>query len=172
MLDALMRNLRAAGHSEATIAHAKARQLAARLIFAICAATAAVFGIVALNLGLWLALRSSFGAAWASAVVSLADFFLSGAFFLLVARHAPSQELEEARQLRRRAINELQTETHALEKEFSALRTDLRARGLTLLKPPFDVALARIVVPAAIYLVRRLRRKKHVAEQASVKAET
>lgn len=167
MIDQLIGSLGRAARSESLLVDIKMSQLLVRAVIAICLAVAAIAGLIMASAALWLALHPAFGPVWASAAVSVANFAIALALFLAL-RPVTRRERELVEAMSHQARSQFDADTSALMSEAKSARDTLRSDAASPAEPSLEVALARILVPAAVFLVRSLRRRTPTRRDVAV----
>ena len=163
MVDDLFRDLQLLRKADGLIGKIWVTVLARRFGLAAFAALISVFALAMANLAVLYALEPPFGRVWAAAVVAGADLAIAGFVMLLASRCKPGPELELAMDVRRMAIDALQADASELKETFETLGREIREAKQTLVAfahNPMDVAAQKLLIPAAISIVRGLRSKR------------
>lgn len=163
MIDNLVRDLQVLWKADALIGKTWLNILARRFGWFAFAGLIAVFGLGMADVAGFYGLQPSLGPVWAAALVAAADFVLA-AFAILLGRNAkPGPEIELALDVRRMAIQSLGTDTRDLKAAVDALGQDIRQTKDTIagfVQNPLNVAADKLLVPAALSIIRGLRSKK------------
>jgi hypothetical protein len=149
MIEGLLRDLHALRKADIVIGKIWLQVLMRRFGLALFAALIAVFGLGMLNAAAFLGLQPGLGAVQAAAVVAAADIVIAGFVLVLAVRTKPGPEIELAQQIRTMALEQLQADAGAL-----------RADVAHLVHHPLDSAAEKLLVPAALSLLRHLRTRK------------
>lgn len=160
MIDGLVRDLQVLWKADTLIGKIWVDVVARRIGLLAFAALIATFGLGMANLAGWYALQPPVGAVWAAAIVAVVDFALGVIVLLLSSRVAPGPEMELALDVRGMAIEGLQADAQELKLAIDALGQEMRSAKETLIgfaHNPLDTAAQKLLIPAALSLVRGLR---------------
>jgi len=163
MIDHLLRDLQVLRKADVLIAKIWVNVLLRRSGLVAFAALIAVFGLAMANVAGFYALQPSLGAVWAAAVVAVADFLIAATVLLVANKSQPGPEIELALGVRQMALEAIQTDARDLKLAFDAETEEVRnvrANITQLVHNPLDVAAQKLLVPAALSLLRGLRSKK------------
>ena len=149
MIEALVRDLQALRRSDMLIGKIWLQVLLRRFGLAVFAALIAVFALGMLNAAAFLGLQPWLGLVQAAAAVAVADLGLAGLVLLAAVRTRPGPEIELAQQMRTMALDQLQADAGAL-----------KAGVAQVVHNPLDTAAEKLLVPAALSLLRHLRTRK------------
>jgi hypothetical protein len=100
---------------------------------------------------------------WAATAVALADFVIAAIVLFLAMRSRPGQEIEVALEVRKTALESIQEDARDLKLMIDAMGQEIRnvKQSVTaLVHNPLDVAAEKLLVPAALSVLRGLRSKK------------
>jgi hypothetical protein len=163
MIDHLLRDLQVLRKADFLIAKIWANVLARRFGFFAFAALIAVFGLGMANVAGFYALQASVGAVLAAGIVALVDFLIAAVVLLVGSKSHPGPELDLAFEVRKMAVESIQADTRDLKATFDTLGQEVknvRANITELVHNPLDVAAQKLLIPAALSLLRGLRSKR------------
>jgi hypothetical protein len=163
MIDHLLRDLQVLRKVDMLIGKIWLNVLARRLGLFVFAALIGVFGLGMANVAAYNALQSLIGTVWAATAVALADFVIAAIVLFLAMRSRPGQEIEVALEVRKTALESIQEDARDLKLTIDAIGQEIRnvKQSVTaLVHNPLDVAAERLLVPAALSVLRGLRSKK------------
>ncbi len=163
MLDDLVRDLQVLWKADSLIGRIWLNVMARRLALFVFAALIAVFGLGMANVSGFYALQASLGLVWAAAVVAIVDFFLAAIVLTFASRVQPGSEIELAHEVRKMAIASLQSDSADIKLAIDSLRQDIRQTKDSIagfVHDPLSGAAERLLVPAALSLLKSLRSKK------------
>ena len=130
------------------------------------AALIAVFGLGMANVAGFYALQASLGSVWAAAIVAAFDFVIAAIVLLVGGNTRPGPEIDVAFEVRKMAVEALQADTRDLKLTIEAVGQELsnvKANITQLVQNPLDVAAQKLLIPAALSLLRGMRSKKEHA---------
>jgi len=116
-----------------------------------------------MNLAGYNALQSAIGTIWAAAAIALADFAIAAIVLLLAMRSRPGPEIELALEVRKTALDSIQEDARDLKLTIDAMGQEIRnvkQNVAAFAHNPLDVAAEKLLVPAALSVLRGLRSKK------------
>jgi hypothetical protein len=163
MIDDLVRDLQLLWKADSVIAKIWAQVMARRFGLFALAGLIGVFGLGMANVAGFYGLQPSWGSVGAAAIVAVADFILAGLVLLLGRSARPGPEIELALDLRRIAVESVQADAEDLKATVDALGHEIRQtrdRIAAFVHHPLDAAAEKLLVPAALSLIRGLRAKK------------
>ena len=164
MIDNLVRDLQVLWKADALIGKIWLNVMARRFGLFAFAGLIAVFGLGMANVAGFYALQPSWSPVWAATLVAAADVVLA-AFIVLLGRNAqPGPEIELALDVRRIAIESLETDTRDLKITVDGLGQEIRQAKDTIagfVHNPMSVATDKLLVPAALSIIRGLRSKRN-----------
>ena len=163
MIDNLVRDLQILRKADSLIGKIWVTVIARRFGLLAFAGLIAAFGLAMANVAALYALQASIGSVWAAAAVAVADLVIAAFVILLARRCEPGPELQLALEVRRMAIESIETDAGDLKTAINALGQEIRDAKQTLVgfvHNPLDVAAQKLLVPAAIAIVRGLRSKR------------
>lgn len=164
MIDHLLRDLQVLRKADMLIGKIWLSVLARRFGLSVLAALIGVFGLGMLNVAGYNALQSSLGIVWAASVVALVDFAIAAMVLLIAARSHPGPEIELAFELRKTALESIHEDARDLKLTIEAMTQEIRnvkQSVSALVHNPLDVAAEKLLVPAALSVLRGLRKKEH-----------
>jgi hypothetical protein len=109
------------------------------------------------------ALQASAGPVWAAAIVAAVDLLLAAIILLIGSNSRPGPEIDLAFEVRKMAVESLQADTRELKLTFDGLGQEVRnvkANITQLVHNPLDVAAQKLLIPAALSIIRGLRAKR------------
>ena len=163
MIDHLLRDLHVLRKADMLIGKIWLNLLARRLGLSIFAALIAAFGLGMANVAGYNALQGAIGTVWAAAAVALADFAIAAIVLFLAMRSRPGPEIELALEVRKTALDSIQEDARDLKLTIDAMGQEIRnvKQSVTAFAHnPLDVAAEKLLVPAALSVLRGLRSKK------------
>ena len=166
MIDHLLRDLQVLRKADILIGKIWLNVLARRLGLFAFAGLIGVFGLGMANVAGYHALQSSLGVIWAATVVAVADFAIALIVLLVGSRTRPGPEIEVAFEVRRTALESIQEDARDLKLTIDTLGQEIKnvKQNITaVVHNPLDVAAEKLLVPAALSLLRGLRSKKEHA---------
>ena len=123
----------------------------------------AVFGLGMANVAGFYGLQAPLGSVWAATIMALADLAIAGIVLLVASKTQPGRELELALDVRKMAIESLQTNARDLTITVESIGNEVKAvkANITqLVQNPLDVAAQKLLIPAALSILRGMRSKK------------
>lgn len=166
MIDDLVRDLNLLQKADSLIAKIWLNVIARQFSLFVFAGLIAVFGLGMTDVAGFYALQASSGPVWAAAIIAAADFILA-VTVILVARNAePGPEIELAFGVRKMAIEAIRADAAGLKDTIDAFGQEVRDAKDTIagfVQNPLDVAANKLLIPAAISIIRGLRAKKDQA---------
>jgi len=163
MIDNLVRDIQILWKADALIGKIWLHVMARRFGLFAFAALIAVFGLGMANVAGFYGLQEKWGPVWAAALVAVADFIIAG-IVLLVGRSAqPGPELDLALDVRKMALESIQTDARDLKVTVDTLGQEVRQAKESIagfVHNPLSMATDKLLVPAAISIIRGLRSKK------------
>ena len=163
MIDHLLRDLQVLRKADMLIGKIWLNVLARRVGLFVFAALIGVFGLGMANVAGYNALQGAIGVVWAAAAVALADFAIAAIVLLLALRSRPGPEIELALEVRKTALDSIQEDARGLKLTIEAMGQEIRnvKQSVTAFAHnPLDVAAEKLLVPAALSVLRGLRAKK------------
>jgi hypothetical protein len=166
MIDHLLRDLQVLRKADLLIAKIWLNVLARRMALFSFASLVGVFGLGMANLAAYNALQPSIGIIWAASVVAVADFGIAAIVLQLASRSHPGPELDVAFEVRRTALESIHEDARDLKLAIDAMGQEIRSvkESITaVLHNPLDIAAEKLLIPAALSLLKALRPKKEHA---------
>ncbi len=163
MIDDLVRDLQLLRKADSLIGKIWVGVIAQRFGLFAFAALISVFGLAMANVAVLYALEAPVGRVGAAASIAAADLAIAALVVLLARRREPGPELQLALDVRRIAIDAIQDDASDLKDRIDALGRDLREAKQTLVgfaHNPLDVAAQKVLIPAALSIVRGLHSKR------------
>ena len=123
----------------------------------------AVFGLGMANVADFYALQVSAGPVWGATIVAIVDLVIAAIVLLVAANARPGPEIELAFDVRKMAIDALQGDARDLKLTVDALGQEIRevkANIVGFAHNPLDVAAQKLLVPAALSIIKGMRSKK------------
>ena len=99
----------------------------------------------------------------AAAAIGIVDLFLASMIMLFARSIEPGPELELALDVRKMAVAAIETDTQDLKSTLDSFGQEVRRTKETFtgfLQHPLDTATERLLIPAALSMMRGLRAKK------------
>ena len=162
MIDHLLRDLQVLRKADMLIGKIWLNVLARRLGLFVFAALIGVFGLGMANVAGYNGLQNSLGTVWAAGMVALIDFAIALIVLLLAVRSRPGPEIDLALELRKTALDQLHEDARDLKLTIEAMGQEIRnvkQNVAALVHNPLDVAAEKLLVPAALSMLRGLRSK-------------
>ena len=166
MLDHLLRDFQVLQKADFLIGRIWLNVLVQRLGFFAFAALIAVFGLGMANVAGFYGLQAPLGAVWAAIIVSAVDLVIAAIVLLVGSNSRPGPEIEVAFDVRKMAVEAIQADTRDLKLTIEAVGQELasvRANITQLVQNPLDVAAQKLLIPAALSILRGMRSKKEHA---------
>lgn len=163
MFDHLLRDLQVLHKADLLIGRIWVNVLVRRLGLFALAALIAVFGLGMANIGGFYALQASVGSVWAAAIVAAVDLVIAAIILVVGSNSRPGPEIDLAFEIRKTAIESILADTRELKLTLDAVGQEMKNVKETitgLVQNPLDVAAQRLLIPAALSIVRGLRSKK------------
>lgn len=163
MIDHLLRDLQILHKADLLIGRIWVNVLVRRLGLFAFAALIAVFGLGMTNVAGFYALQASVGAVWAAAIVAALDLVIAAVVMLVGSNSRPGSEIDVAFEVRKMAVESIQADTRDLKLTLDSLGKEMKNVKETiaeLFQNPLDVAAQKLLVPAALSIMRGLRSKK------------
>jgi Putative Actinobacterial Holin-X, holin superfamily III len=162
MIDNLVRDLQVLVKADSLIGRIWLNVVARRFGLFALAGLVAVFGLGMANVAGFYGLQEYWGPVWAAAIIAVADLVIALAIVLLGRSVQPGPEIELAFEVRKMAIEAIQTDSRDIKDTVDSLGQRIRQTTDTVagfVQRPFDTAAERLLVPAALSLLRGLRSK-------------
>jgi hypothetical protein len=118
------------------------------------------------NVASFYVLEATVGPVWAAAIVAIVDFVFASIVMLASKNSGPGSEIELAFDVRKMAIEALQADASDLKSTVDALGQEIRDAKDSItgfVHNPLDAAALKLLIPAALSLIRGLRSKKDKA---------
>jgi len=166
MIDHLLRDLQVLRKADFVIAKIWLNVLLRRSGLVAFAALIAMFGLGMANVAGFYALQASVGAIWAPAIVALIDLVIAAIVLLVASRSRPGPELELAFELRKMAVETIQADARDLKITIDVLGHEMKTAKenlAQLVQNPLDAAAQKLLIPAALSIIRGMRSKKEHA---------
>ena len=166
MIDHLVRDLQVLRKADLLIGKIWLNVLARRIALFSFAGLIGLFGLGMANLAAYNALQPAIGVIWAAGVVAVADFAIAVIALLVASKSQPGPELDVAFEVRRTALESIQEDARDLKLTIDALGQEIRsvkANITSVVHNPLDVAAEKLLIPAALSILRGLRSKKEHA---------
>ena len=163
MIDNLVRDLQVLRKADFLIGKIWLGVLARRVGLFAFAGLIAVFGLGMANVADFYALQVSAGPVWGATIVAIVDLVIAAIVLLVAANARPGPEIELAFDVRKMAIDALQGDARDLKLTVDALGQEIRevkANIVGFAHNPLDVAAQKLLVPAALSIIKGMRSKK------------
>ena len=165
MIDHLFRDLQVLRKADFLIGKIWLNLLLRRLGLVAFAGLIAVFGLGMANLAVYHALQGSIGVVWAAAVIAIGDMAIAAMVLLVAGNSRPGPEIELALEVRRMAVDSIQADSRELRLTLEAVGQqvkNMRANVEQFVHDPLETAAEKLLIPAALSILRGLRsRKEH-----------
>ncbi len=161
-MDDLMRDLQVLWKAESLVGRIWLNVLVRRLALTVFAALIAVFGLGMANVAGFLGLQTAYGPVSAAAIVAVVDLVLAAVVLALASRAKPGDELELALEVRKMALASLEADSADVRLAVEQMSRDIRQTRENiagLVQNPLGAATERLLVPAALSLLKGLRAK-------------
>ena len=163
MIDNLIRDLQVLRKADFLIGKIWVGVLARRFGLFAFAGLIAVFGLGMANVAGFYALQVSAGPIWGAAIVAVVDLVIAAIVLQVAANARPGPEIELAFDVRKMAIDAIQGDTRDLKLTVDALGQEIRevkANIVGFAHNPLDVAAQKLLVPAALSIIKGMRSKR------------
>ncbi len=163
MIDNLVRDLQVLRKADFLIGKIWLGVLARRFGLFAFAGLIAVFGLGMANVAGYYALQVSAGPIWGAAIVAIVDLVIAAIVLLVAANARPGPEIEIAFDVRKMAIDSIQADARDLKLTVDALGQEIRevkANIVGFAHNPLDVAAQKLLIPAALSIIKGMRSKK------------
>lgn len=163
MTDQVLRNLQVLQKADLLIARIWINDIVRRGGMLAFAGLIAVFGLAMANVAGLHALQAIVGMVWAAAIMAVVDLGLAAIVLLVTRSSGPGPEIELAFEARKIALEMVQADARELKVAIDAIGEEVktaRANITQLVHNPMDVAAQKLLVPAALSMLRGLRSKK------------
>jgi hypothetical protein len=166
MIDNLIRDLQVLRKADLVIGKIWLIVLLRRFGLVALAGLIAVFGLAMANVAGFYGLQASVDPVWAASIVALIDVAIAGLVLLLAVRSRPGPELELAFEIRKMAVDSIQSDAHELKRMFDVMGgeiKDLKSNISQLIRSPLDTAAQKLLIPAALSIIKGFRSKRERA---------
>jgi hypothetical protein len=163
MIDSLIRDFQVLWKADTLIGKIWVDVIVRRIGLLAFAGLIAVFGLGMANVAGFYGLQPILGPVLGAAVVAVIDFALGLAVLLVATKIGGGREIELAFDVRSMAVEAIRADALDLKLEIDAFTQEMRAAKETLVGfalNPLDTAAQKLLVPAAISLIRGLRARK------------
>jgi hypothetical protein len=164
MIDNFVRDIQLLWKADSLIGKIWLNVIARRFGLFAFAGLIAVFGLGMTNVAGFYALQTSLGPVWAAALVAIGDFVLAAIVMLMGRNSQPGPEIDLAFDVRKMAIDAIQDDARELKVTIDALGQNIQQAKDSLagfVHNPLDAATHKLLIPAAISIIRGLRAKKN-----------
>ncbi len=166
MIDHLLRDLQVLHKADFLIGRIWLNVLVRRLGLFAFAALIAVFGLGMANVAGFYAFQASLGAVWAAAIVAAVDLLIAAIVLLVGSNSRPGPEIDVAFEVRKMAVEAVQADARDLKLTIESIGQEVKgvkANITQLVQNPLDVAAQKLLIPAALSIIRGMRSKKEHA---------
>jgi len=166
MIEHLLRDLQVLRKADLLIGKIWLNVLVRRVGLSALAGLIGVFGLGMANVAGYNALQNYMGVVWAATSVAVVDFVIAVIVLAVASRTHPGPEIELALEVRRTALESIYEDARDLKLTIDTLGQEIKGvkEGLSAaVHNPLDVAAEKLLVPAALSLLRGLRSKKEHA---------
>lgn len=166
MIDEFVRELRLLQKADTVIMRIWFKLVLRRFSLFALASLVAVFGLAMTNVAGLYALQASVGPVWAAVLMAVGDFVIAAIIMLLGANLQPGSEIESAFDIRKMALESMESEAHDLKAAIDGFGQQIQEIKDTIAgvaNNPLDAAVQTFLIPAATSLLRGLRSKKDQA---------
>ncbi len=166
MIDHLLRDFQVLRKADSLIARIWLNVLARRFSLFAFAGLIAVFGLGMANVAGFYALQSSIGAVWAATIVAIVDFVIAAIMLLIASKSHPGPEMDLALEVREMAVAAIKTDARDVKATVEAVAQEIKNVKATITgfaQNPLDAAAQKLLIPAALSILRGLRSKKEHA---------
>ena len=163
MIDNLVRDLQVLRKADILIGRIWLNVIARRFALLVFAGLIAVFGLGMANVAGFYALQAFVGPVWGAAIVAIVDLVIAAIVLLVAANSQPGPEIDLALDVRKMAVEAIQTDARDLKLTVDALGQQIREAKENLVAfthNPLDVAAQKLLIPAALSIIRGMRSKK------------
>lgn len=167
MIDSLVRDLQVLWKADSLIGKIWVDVTARRICLLAFAGLIAAFGLGMADVAGFYGLQPIVGPASAAAIVAVIDFVLGLIVPLVAMRVGPSREIELALDVRSMAVAAIEADARDLKLTFEAFAQELRHAKQTVVElahNPLDVAAQKLLIPAAISLIKGLHARRQEAK--------
>ena len=166
MIDNLLRDLQLLRKADVLIAKIWISVLLRRSGLVAFAGLIAVFGLAMANVGGFYALQPALGPVWAATIVAAVDLLIAAIVLLIAGKSQPGPEIDLALGVRQMALEAIQADARNLKLTVDGVVQEVqnvKANVAQLVSNPLDAAAQKVLIPAALSLLRGLRSKKEHA---------
>ena len=163
MIDNLIRDLQVLQKADLLIGRIWLNVMLRRFGLFAFAGLIAMFGLGMANVAGFYALHASVGPVWAAAIVAIVDLVIAAIVLLVAANARPGPEIELAFDVRKMAIDSIQADARDLRLTVDAIGQEIRevkANIVGFAHNPLDVAAQKLLIPAALSIIKGMRSKK------------
>jgi len=163
MIDHLLRDLQVLHKADFLIGRIWLNVLVRRLGLFAFAALIAVFGLGMANVAGFYAFQASLGAVWAAAIVAAVDLLIAAIILVIGSNSRPGPEIDVAFEVRKMAVEAVQADARDLKLTIEGIGQEVKgvkANITQLVQNPLDVAAQKLLIPAALSIIRGMRSKK------------
>jgi hypothetical protein len=162
MMEDLMRDLQVLWKADSLIGRIWLNVLARRFALTVFAALIAAFALGMANVAGFIGFEAAYGPVWSAAIVAVVDVVLAALVLALASSAKPGEELELALEVRKMAMASLQSDSAEAWLVVEQLSRDIRQTRESLaglVQNPLGAATERLLVPAALSVLKGLRAK-------------
>ncbi len=166
MIDHLVHDLQVLRKADFLIGKIWLNLLARRFSLFAFAGLIAVFGLGMANVAGFYGLQNSLGPVWAATTIAIADFVIAAIVLLVASKSRPGPEIDLALEVRQMAVTSIQTDARDVKVAVDALVEEVKNVKTAITgfaQNPMDVAAQKLLIPAALSILRGLRSKKEHA---------
>ena len=163
MIDDLVRDFQVLWKADSLVGRIWLNVLSKRLALSVFAALIAVFGLGMANVAGFMGLQAAYGPVASAAIVAVVDLGLAALVFGLASRTRPGAELELALEVRKMALASIQSDSADVRLAVEQMGRDIRQTRDSiagLVQNPLGAATERLLVPAAVSVLKGLREKR------------
>lgn len=163
MIDNLIRDLQVLRKADFLIGRIWLNVMLRRFGLFAFAGLIAMFGLGMANVAGFYALHASVSPVWAAAIVAIVDLVIAAIVLLVAANARPGPEIELAFDVRKMAIDAIQADARDLKLTVDTLGQEIRevkANIVGFAHNPLDVAAQKLLIPAALSIIKGMRSKK------------
>lgn len=161
-MEHLMQSLKVFWRSERLIRQQDLQRAIRKCLLLSLAGLVAVCGLIMVNISLFFALDPHFGQAPAALIVGVTDLVIAAILLLVSQLHKSSKELQEVRNIRDIAINDVERQLTRTTDELSSLKGEV----MKFLRHPAEVLFAGALGPLLGAVVQGLRSTKKTSDQS------
>jgi hypothetical protein len=160
MIDNLVRDLQVLWKAESLIGKIRLDVIVRRIGLFAFAGLIAAFGLGMANVAGFHAMQETFGPVWAAMIVAVSDLVLAIVVMLLGRSIGPGPEMEMVLDVRRTAIEAIETDTRDMRIALDSIGMDVQHVRETIsdfVHHPLGVAAENLLVPAVLSILRTFR---------------